>query len=123
MIKLSVSGRTPKKTLQPGMPSSPCGGLFEFIQWVDYCYGSDYVERKFDEKLIPVEKVVVDTRKIKEQESLLGEKDAEIEALRKQIEKCPLSSPQRKPSISSSVPLRLRTSPSSKPERFTSIQI
>ena len=62
-------------------------GLFEFIQWVDYCYGSDYVERKFDEKLIPVEKVVVDTRKIKEQESLLGEKDAEIEALRKQIEK------------------------------------
>ena len=29
-------------------------GLFEFIQWVDYCYGSDYVERKFDEKLIPL---------------------------------------------------------------------
>lgn len=26
--------------------------LFEFIQWVDYCYGDDYVERKFDESLI-----------------------------------------------------------------------
>lgn len=61
-------------------------GLFEFIQWVDYCYGSDYVERHFDEALIPTEKVIVDTKKIKEQESLLGEKDAEIEALRKQVE-------------------------------------
>ena len=60
--------------------------LFEFIEWIDYCYGSDYVERHFDEKLIPREKVVVDTAKIKEQESLLGEKDAEIEKLRKQIE-------------------------------------
>ncbi len=24
-------------------------GLFEFIQWVDYCYGSDYVGLGFDE--------------------------------------------------------------------------
>ena len=24
-------------------------GLFDFIQWVDYCYGTDYVERSFDE--------------------------------------------------------------------------
>ena len=61
-------------------------GLFEFIEWIDYCYGSDYVERHFDEALIPREKVVVDTTKIKEQESLLGEKDAEIEKLRKKIE-------------------------------------
>lgn len=61
-------------------------GLFEFIEWIDYCYGSDYVERKFDETQIPQEKVVVDTKKIKEQESLLGEKDAEIEKLRKQVE-------------------------------------
>ena len=73
MIKLGNLAVHTEKTLQPGMPSS-LRGLFEFIQWVDYCYGSDYVERKFDEKLIPVEKVVVDTRKIKEQESLLGEK-------------------------------------------------
>lgn len=61
-------------------------GLFEFIQWVDYCYGSDYEERRFDEAKIPTERVIVDTKKIKEQESLLGEKDAEIEALRQQIE-------------------------------------
>ncbi|MBE6929896.1 MAG: DUF4145 domain-containing protein [Ruminococcaceae bacterium] len=61
-------------------------GLFEFIQWVDYCYGTDYEERTFDPALIPAEKVVVDTRKIREQENLLGEKDAEIEELRRRIE-------------------------------------
>lgn len=60
--------------------------LFEFIEWIDYCYGTDYVERHFDEAIIPKEEVVVDTTKIKEQESLLGEKDAEIERLRKKIE-------------------------------------
>lgn len=62
-------------------------GLFEFIQWIDYCYGKEYTERKFDENAVPKEKVIVDTKKIKEQESLLGEKDAEIEKLRRQIEK------------------------------------
>lgn len=60
--------------------------LFEFIEWIDYCYGTDYEERKFDEALIPAEKVFVDTKKIKEQESLLDEKEAEIEELRQKIE-------------------------------------
>jgi type I restriction enzyme, R subunit len=27
--------------------------LFEFVEWIDYCYGSDYQERKFAETLIP----------------------------------------------------------------------
>ena len=61
-------------------------GLFEFIEWIDYCYGSDYVKRKFDEKLIPSERIAVDIQRIKEQESLLDEKEAEIKALQKQIE-------------------------------------
>lgn len=60
--------------------------LFEFIEWVDYCYGKQYEERHFSEDEIPTEKVIVDTKKIKEQESLLGEKNAEIEKLRKKIE-------------------------------------
>ena len=29
--------------------------LFDFIQWIDYCYGDDYEERVFDEQAIPVE--------------------------------------------------------------------
>ena len=61
-------------------------GLFEFVEWIDYCYGNDYQERSFQEDQIPVERVVIDTKKIKEQESLLGEKEAEIEKLRKEIE-------------------------------------
>ena len=27
--------------------------LFDFAEWIDYCYGADYEERKFDETLIP----------------------------------------------------------------------
>lgn len=61
-------------------------GLFEFIQWIDYCYGADYTYRKFSEALIPTEKVVVDEKNIKEQESLLSQKDSEIETLRAQVE-------------------------------------
>ena len=61
-------------------------GLFDFIQWVDYCYGTDYVERSFDETAIPGEKVTLDEKKIREQESLLTQKDAELDALRKQVE-------------------------------------
>ena len=61
-------------------------GLFEFIEWIDYCYGTNYEERRFDESLIPKEKVIVDTQKIKEQQSLLDEKNSEIDRLRKQIE-------------------------------------
>ena len=61
-------------------------GLFDFIQWVDYCYGTDYVERSFDETAIPGEKVTLDEKKIREQESLLTQKDVELEALRKQVE-------------------------------------
>lgn len=60
--------------------------LFEFVQWIDYCYGTAYEERKFDPARIPAEKIAVEVKKIKEQESLLDEKQAEIEKLRKQIE-------------------------------------
>lgn len=60
-------------------------GLFEFIQWIDYCYGSDYVERYFDEGLIPAEQIAVNVEKIREQESLLGERESEIEELKAQV--------------------------------------
>lgn len=59
--------------------------LFEFIEWVDYCYGADYEERHFDPALIPTEKVVIDTKKIKEQESFIAQKDSEIKALQAKI--------------------------------------
>ena len=86
IIKLGNLAVHTERNIQDSDALASLKGLFEFIQWIDYCYGSDYQERKFDIAQIPKEKVVVDTRKIKAQESLLEEKTAEIEALRKQIE-------------------------------------
>jgi type I restriction enzyme R subunit len=60
--------------------------LFEFIQWIDYCYGFNYVERSFDEAKIPAEQVILDVTKLKEIDSLIEQKDSEIEALRAKIE-------------------------------------
>jgi len=59
--------------------------LFEFVQWLDYCYGANYEERYFTEENIPAEKVVLDEAKIKEKDSLIEQKDSEIEALRAKI--------------------------------------
>ena len=52
------------------------------LSLIHICYGTDYVERSFDETAIPGEKVALDEKKIREQESLLTQKDAELEALR-----------------------------------------
>ncbi|MBD5142428.1 MAG: DEAD/DEAH box helicase family protein [Ruminococcus sp.] len=59
--------------------------LFEFIQWLDYCYGADYEERYFQPDLIPTEKFAIDTKKMKAQEALIEQKDSEIKALQKKI--------------------------------------
>ncbi|MCW3491334.1 DEAD/DEAH box helicase family protein [Dethiobacter alkaliphilus] len=59
--------------------------LFEFVQWIDYCYGAEYQERQFDESRIPAEKVVLDEAEIKEKERLIEQKDSEIEALRAKV--------------------------------------
>lgn len=86
IIKLGNLAVHTEKNVQKSDALASMQGLFEFIEWLDYCYGPNYKERKFDETIIPTEQVTVDIKKIKEQESLLGEKDAEIEALRKKIE-------------------------------------
>lgn len=59
--------------------------LFEFIQWIDYCYGANYEERHFKEEKIPAEKVLIDEAKIKEKDSLIAQKDSEIKALEAKI--------------------------------------
>ena len=60
--------------------------LFEFVQWIDYCYGVNYKERHFDEQAIPAEKVIIDEASIKEKERLIEQKDSVIDALRAKIE-------------------------------------
>lgn len=74
--------------------------LFEFIEWIDYCYGTDYEERKFDENLIPeptdnkelakeIEaKLLNELKSFKEKaDKLIDEKDKEIEMLSAELEK------------------------------------
>lgn len=73
------------RSVPSGIAMLALKALFEFIQWVDYSYGKDYTPRRFDEAAVPREQVALDIQKIKEQESLLGEKDAEIEALRQKL--------------------------------------
>jgi type I restriction enzyme, R subunit len=53
--------------------------LFEFVQWIDYCYGSNYEERRFDEARIPSQKAADETK------VLIEQKDAQIKALQAKI--------------------------------------
>lgn len=67
--------------------------LFDFVQWIDYCYGKDYIERKFDESKIPnaskdvvsiqeqYKQVIKDVQK--NADKIVDEKDKEIERLLK----------------------------------------
>lgn len=60
-------------------------GLFEFIEWIDYCYGRDYKEHFFKESLIPQSRVSLDEKRIKEQAGLLKEKEEENQKLYEQV--------------------------------------
>lgn len=64
--------------------------LFEFIDWIDYCYGPDYTERTFDEKKIPSKTIHLSTaqiRAIRSRESLIAKKDEEIKRLEAELKK------------------------------------
>ena len=55
--------------------------LFEFVQWIDYCYGANYEERHFDERSIPAEKVIIDEAKLKEKDSIIEALQAKIASM------------------------------------------
>nr|WP_041611739.1 DEAD/DEAH box helicase family protein [Treponema primitia] len=86
IIKLGNLAVHTERAVDSGDALTALKGLFEFIDWIDYSYGSKYAERRFDEALIPKGKVVIVTKKIKETQSLLDEKDSEIKRLQKIIE-------------------------------------
>lgn len=63
--------------------------LFNFVDWIDYCYGRDYQVRSFDETKIPAKSVTLtpeDIAKIKAHGALLAKKNADIEALEKKLQ-------------------------------------
>lgn len=62
--------------------------LFNFIDWIDYCYGPNYVVRSFDEKKVPPRGVPLTAGQIaaiKAQGFLVAQKDKEIEELEKRL--------------------------------------
>ena len=64
--------------------------LFEFTDWIDYCYGPEYIERSFDEKKIPkkgLQLTAAQIRTIKSREALLSQKDEEIKRLEEELKK------------------------------------
>jgi len=86
IIKLgNLAVHTDKKITQSDAVLA-VASLFDFIQWLDYCYGKTYVAREFDEELIPQATVKLDIKAIKENEALLVQKETEITKLTEQIE-------------------------------------
>lgn len=64
--------------------------LFNFLNWLDYTYGSDYKQRTFSEDSIPKAKVVVAVKKpsqdeLKKYKDEIDSKDNTIEELKKQL--------------------------------------
>jgi type I restriction enzyme, R subunit len=86
IIKLGNLGVHTNKNIMHSEAALSLASLFEFIQWIDYCYGRQYEERTFDEQLIPTEQVHLDVRRIRETQGLLTEKESEIERLHAQVE-------------------------------------
>ncbi|MDU2590263.1 MAG: DUF4145 domain-containing protein, partial [Atopobium sp.] len=62
--------------------------LFNFVDWIDYCYGKNYYERTFDEKKVPLQGVPLTRSQIaaiKAQGAIVAQKDKDIEKLEAQL--------------------------------------
>lgn len=62
--------------------------LFDFVDWIDYCYGPEYENRRFDEEKIPkrgVQLTLQQVKAIKAREELISQKDEEIKRLEAQL--------------------------------------
>ena len=61
--------------------------LYNFMQWIAYCYSDNYIEKEFDESILPKQTINVLT--VKEKETLYEEleaKDKKLEETRKENE-------------------------------------
>lgn len=72
------------KLVKPADAALSLRSLFNFIDWIDYCYGANYVERSFDEKKIPTKGVPLSKQQvaaIKAQGALVAKQEDEIKSL------------------------------------------
>lgn len=76
IIKLGNKSVHTERKVSPQDALLALKALFGFIQWIDYRYGGEaYEERRFDEKRVPLVKLALDVRAIKQREALLAQKD------------------------------------------------
>ena len=85
IIRLGNLAVHTERAVKPSDAVASLSALFGFIDWLDYCYGKEYEEKIFSEKAIPSAHVPLDIKKIKEQQSLLNEKEETIRKLEAQI--------------------------------------
>lgn len=77
------------KLVKPADAALSLRSLFNFIDWIDYCYGANYVERCFDEKKIPTKGVPLSKQQvaaIKTQGTLVAKQEDEIKSLEAKLE-------------------------------------
>lgn len=77
------------KLVKPADAALSLRSLFNFIDWIDYCYGANYVERSFDEKKIPAKGVPLSKQQvaaIKAQGALVAKQEDEIKSLEAKLE-------------------------------------
>ncbi len=75
-------------TIKPQQAVLSLRALFDFVDWIDYCYGPDYVDRSFDESKIPrasvpMTKQTVDA--IRRREALVASQDETIKKLEDEV--------------------------------------
>lgn len=84
IVKLGNLAAHTSKAVTRGEAVLSLASLFEFIQWIDYCYGRNYAERLFDEEKIP-EQVYQDQVRIGLIHNILEQKNSEIKAFQAKI--------------------------------------
>lgn len=83
--KLGNDAAHTQKVIRPEDAVLSLRGLFNFVEWIDYCYGPSYEERKFDPKAIPAVKRAIDEKEFRKQQELSTEKDSRIAELEAQV--------------------------------------
>ena len=76
------------RVVRPQQAMALLRALFAFVDWIDYCYGPDYVEHTFDERKIPPAGVPLTKKQIeaiKAREALLVEREEAIKELEAQV--------------------------------------
>lgn len=79
IIKLGNLATHTNKKIDKQKAVASLRNLFAFVDWIDYCYGDSYVERTYDERLIPSLDSVREKIKKSETEELNRKMEEEVD--------------------------------------------